>query len=111
MDALAIRALVVDRQFQAHGVAITVTPVGGAAIQTRGIWLTPAMEDVPRSADFQRREPRRILALPRAAVPSLPVKSDVLAPDVSGGAVKAWKVDGFDRIEADQLRVIVVATS
>jgi hypothetical protein len=98
----------------AFGVPATVTrPVpDDAPITTTGIWLQPLEETRPVGADFQRRDPRKVLALPRSAVPTLPRATLIDAPEELGGAVKTWRVDGFERAtESDLWRATVVMAS
>jgi hypothetical protein len=103
-----LRALVLETNLAEHGVDATVTPTGSDSIVTRGIWVTPTAEDVPSGLDFQRREPRRVMALSRDAVPRLPTGSRISAPERDGGPVRDWRVDGIERDEADHRRVIVI---
>lgn len=103
-----IRALVLETNLAEHGVDVIVTPTGADAIATRGIWLTPAPEDSPIGLDFQRREPRRVIALSREAVPTLPRGSYLEAPEQDGGTIRTWRVDGIERDEADHRRVVVI---
>jgi hypothetical protein len=97
-----------DPAFAAFGVAATVTPPGGAAIETKGFWITPLQEDMPVGYEFSRREPRRILVLPRPAVGVLPKGSAIAAAEYGGSTVRQWKVDGIDQMDADHVRAIVV---
>jgi len=103
-----IRALVLETNLAAHGVDVTVTPTGADEIVTRGIWLTPTPEDVGSGLDFHRREPRRVIALSRDAVPVLPKGSYIQAPERDGGPIQNWRVDGIERDEADHRRVVVI---
>jgi hypothetical protein len=106
-----VRALVLESNMVAHGVDVVVTLPGAAAVETTGIWLTPVTEDFPSSGDFARREPRRVMALSRAELPSVPKGTVIVAPEFEGGDEQYWRVDGHERTEADQVRVIVVAIS
>lgn len=106
MDLGSLRALALDVNFSAHGVPAIVTLSREDPITTRGIWLQPTTEDVP-VGDFTRREPRRVMALRRDEVPSVPRGTLIVAPEISGGPDKAWRADGMDRVDADHHRVIV----
>lgn len=108
MDLGSLRALALDLNFSAHGVPVTVTLPLEGAIATRGIWLVPLTEGVPGSADFQRREPKRVMALRRDEVSSVPRGTPIIAPELAGGRNRAWKVDEIDRVEADHVRVLVI---
>jgi len=111
MDLGSLRALALDLTSAAHGVAATVTRPApdNAPIVTRGVWITiPLEEPRPYGSDFQRREPRRVLALPKADVATLPRGSIIVALDRVGGTIKVWRVDGLDpQIVPEQWRAIV----
>jgi hypothetical protein len=112
MDLGPLRALAVRLQFdnQVGAVDVTVTRPApdNTPIECRGIWLTYATEDQP-GREFGRREARRIMALSKVDVPTVPRGTRIVAPELSGGDERIWQVDGFDRIEADHTRVIVIA--
>lgn len=110
MDLGPLRALVLDVNFEAHGVAATVTrpAPNNIPIATRVIWVTPVTVGVPSDMDFQRNEPLRIIALKRSDVPTVPKGTLIDAPPKAGDASQLWRVDAFDREEADHKRVIVI---
>jgi hypothetical protein len=112
MDLGPLRALALDLTSSAHGVTATVTRPApdNSPIVTRGIWITsPLGESRPYGTDLQRRDPRRVLALPRSAVSTLPRGSIVVAAEAPGGAVKVWRVDGLDpTVVVEQWRAIVI---
>jgi hypothetical protein len=91
----------------AFSVPAVVTPPEGTPIETRGIWVSPTTENRPGSIDLKRREPTRILALPLADVPSVPRGTAIVAPEMDGLEARRWRVEGFDRLEVDHVRVIV----
>jgi len=111
MDLGALRALALDLNLAAHGVDMVVTLPGAAGIETRGIWVTTIAEDMPGGGDFQRREPRRVMALSRADVATVPRGTVIYGPEKGGDEEEPryWRVDGTERVEADHTRVIVVA--
>lgn len=92
----------------AFAVPATVTPPGAVAIETRGAWVTSRTESQPGFSDFSRRAAVRVFALDRAAVPSVPKGTLILAPETDGGVVQRWRVDGVEVLEADCMRVVVV---
>ena len=118
MDYGALRTMTLDMQFSVYGVPATVTPVNGDATDAMVIWLPPLQEDLAYSSqELQRREPRRILAVRTAEVPSLPRGSRIVAAEYGSSAARTWKVDGVvkagetggrERFDPLQLRVIVV---
>jgi hypothetical protein len=99
-----------DLIFDAFGVPATVTRPAPdhAAIETTATWVPEFTEDAPAGGGFARREPRRILALLRSAVPTVPLKTIVLAPLVLDGVVQRWRVDGLMSTDAEHHRVVVV---
>lgn len=111
MDLGPLRALVRDLNFAAHGFPITVTRPypDDEEIETRGIWVLPLTVDTPGGIEFTRRDPQRVLALRKDEVPTVPRGTVVLAPEYSGGEDRRWRVEGPERIEADHVRVLVVA--
>ena len=111
MDLGPLRALALEVNLQAHGVDITVTrpapdntPIEGI----KGIWLTPITEELPDRMDFQRREPRRVMALRRTDVPAVPRGTLIVAPEKSGDDPRPWRVDSLDRSDADKTHVVVL---
>src|SRR4051812_26891579 len=105
-----LRALVLSTNLATFGVPVTVTRPfpDDTAIETTGIWMTTQTEDVPTGTDFQRREPRRVMALSRAAVPTLPRGTLISATENPGGTAETWRVDGIERLEADHVRALLV---
>ncbi len=112
MDFGPLRALALDLTASAHGVAATVSRPApdDALIVTRGVWITTPLEETrPYGTDFQRRDPRRVFALSRATVPTLPRGSVIVAAEYLGGAIKVWRVDGLDpQVVPEQWRAIVI---
>ena len=112
-----------DPALTAFGVPATVTRPApdNWPVATTAIWLPPLLEEPrPVGTDFQRREPRRLLSLPRAApgipgsvggdrvLSTMPRGTTIVAAERLGEAAKTWRVDGLERTEADEWRVIVV---
>jgi hypothetical protein len=110
MDFGALRSLVRELNFSAHGVdAIVTRPFPDATpITTRAIWVTPQTEDALNGTELQRREPRRVMALRKDEVPTVPRGTVIIAPPQGGESDARWRIDGIDRVEADHVRVIVV---
>ncbi len=112
MDLGPLRALALDLTASAHGVTATVTRPApdNTPIITRGIWITTPLEEPrPYGTDFQRRAPRRVLALPLSAVQTLPRGTIIVALDRVGGSIKVWRVDGLDPpIIQEQWRATVI---
>lgn len=108
MNLVAVRALGRTVAFNTHGLTATVTRPSTAAISTLGIWVHVPPEDRPYGTDLQRRDPRRVLAIPRADVPTMPRGTTVVIPDAAGGDAKTWTVDGLERADPDHWRVLLV---
>jgi len=87
-------------------------------IETVGCWVNPTTGGFPIGVEAQRRELAAVFSLSKvdvtlggevvSGVPTLPLKTRIAAPEFDGGAVKGWLVDGFDRIEDDHVRAIVI---
>lgn len=109
MDLGPLRALVRDVNFAVLGVDVTVTRPGVyLPVATRGIWLPPVVDEVPFGHELARREPRRILALPRSDVDSAPRGTVIAAPESPGSVTVTWVVDGLAEAQTpEHLRVIV----
>jgi hypothetical protein len=100
----------VDPIFDAFGVPVTVTRPApdSVTITTVGVWVQPLSEEQRIGVDASRREPRKVLALQRAVIaPPLPRNTIIAAPEVDGGPVLTWQVDGIEQVEADIWRVSV----
>lgn len=108
MDLGPLRELALELNFDAHGVAATVTPPGEAAIATSGIWLSPMVEDQPIGRDFAVREPRRVMALRRDEVSDVPRGTIIAASETIGGVSRNWQIDGVESTMPDHFRVIIV---
>lgn len=108
MDFGPLRALALDLNLTAHGVAITATPVGAdTSIVTRGIWLTPTGDDVGDGR--LGRESREIMALRRSDFPDgVPRGTAIAAPKFGSDEILNWRVDGTDTVETDKVHVLLI---
>lgn len=87
--------------------AATVTLPDLAPIATTGIWVPDAGALAPIGLELQALEPRRILGFRLDEVPRLPRETPIEAPELKGGRVRAWYVDGTDETDPE-LRCVVV---
>lgn len=87
--------------FAVFGVPATVTRPASAPILTTGIWVPMAAVDSPDGADFGRRETQRVMAFRRDDVPTIPKGTIVLAPEVTGGPVLRFVVDGPEHADRE----------
>lgn len=96
--------------FDAFGVPATVTRPApdDTPIETTGVWVSPAVLDVPAGFDLQRADRRRLLSLRRDEVPTVPRGTVIEAPERDADDVASWRVDGIEAMDADQVRVLVV---
>lgn len=110
MDLGSLRTLVHDVNFGVQGVDATLTRPfpDEVPVSTRVIWLGPDTEDVPVGTAFQRRESRRVVAIRRTDVASVPRGSILEAPEYAGGPVQRWRVDGVHHTTPEHVRVTVV---
>lgn len=100
----------VDPIFEAFGVAATVTRPApeDTDIDTTVVWESPLTEAMPGAGEFSRQEWRRVMSLRLDEVPTAPRGTIILAPEVKGGTIERWRVEGPDRIVPDLVRVVVV---
>ena len=95
----------------AFGLAITVTRPSpdDDAVQTSGIWLSPADEPQPFGTDFNRVGPRHVMAIPlSASLQTVPNGSQIVAAEYDGGPILRWRVDGsVDAKRPDEARVFL----
>lgn len=108
MNMQAVRALALDVAMATHGVDAVVTVPGGAAVSTRLIWLVAPDDVAPVGRDLQRRDPRRVGAIPLdASLPDIPRGSLVVAALPGATDTRRWFVEGVDQAQADQQRVLL----
>ncbi len=95
---------------RAFGVAATVTRPSpdDDPVETEVIWLPLETMEVPAGSEFPRSESRRAMGIPKRDVPTVPLGTEVLAPEKKGGSIVGWKVDGMLHPEVDDHRVVVL---
>lgn len=107
-----LRSLVLSVNQAVHGVAATVTRPApdGTPIETTVLWpsVAPVEDSQPYGTDFSRKGPRRVMAIPKVDVATLPIGTLIVAPEQIDGTNKNWRVDALDRSEADTWRAIVM---
>lgn len=109
MDVADLQSLVVDLNFDIHGVDVTVTaPKAERPIETRGIWATTEPLEFPEGLPGQRREPFRVMALKLSEVGEVPRESEIAAPVRGADAARTWIVDGEHSRTHDHVKVILV---
>src|SRR3954471_3701981 len=108
MDLSSLRALALDASFNTFGVPALVTPPNGSTIEAIGIWVEPVVDALPAGPDLQRRAPREVLAFRIAQTGAIPRGTSIIAAR-RGEASRTWKVDGIERLNGEQIRVIVSA--
>jgi hypothetical protein len=96
--------------FDVMGVPATVTRAvpHDTPIETVLIWVDRSTPESPDGARVPRRDVRRIAVLNPLDVDTIPTGTRVAAPELQGGVVRQWKVDGIDRVDADQVRVVLI---
>lgn len=107
MDLVSLRSLALSTLQSVFGVDVTVTPVDGDPVSVTGVWMTPAPTDGPL-ADLKRRDRRRVMVFRRTDVPTLQRGSLVQAAELGAADVADWRVDGFEVIDAEQIRAVLV---
>lgn len=106
MDLGSLRLLARDASMSVMGVDATVTVPGGVAVEARAVWVQPLSELGPGN-DLSRRNTRRVLMFSRSVVSDVPRGSEIVAAEYEGAPVYTWIADGIDRMDADEVRVIV----
>lgn len=71
-------------------------------------WNGNLIEDAPASAEFQRREVRRVGSFRRSEVPTAPRGTTFDAPEKPGASDQTWRVDAHVDTQANYLTVVVV---
>lgn len=109
MDMGSLRALTTSINFSVHGVDATVTRPSpdNDPIVTRAVWWAPETPTEPPGGDFARSEPVRRIALPLVDVPSVPLKTVIVAAE-RGASARTWQVDSHDHKGEGYTRVFVV---
>jgi hypothetical protein len=106
-----LRALVLETSFAVHGVDITVKRPApdNDPIDTRGIWLRPLHQEAVPYGNLHKRDPHRILMIPRSDVPTMREGTLVEAPD-EAGVDRRWRVETHDLTEADYWQLVLLPT-
>jgi len=100
---------VVMRHF---GLPATVTRPHEPAITTTVAWVPPLTEEHPSGATAaRRRESRKVLAVRRDQVPTVPRGTVIVAPEELDGTDETWRVDGVEHEEHDHYRLVVLKVS
>ena len=77
-------------------------------VSTRGIWGTSEADEFEVGGEYQRRAPKRIMAISKTDVPTVPRGTKIVAPEREGGTTKNWEVEEVDRADPDYHRVILI---
>lgn len=91
----------------ANSVPVVVTRTTGERVSTSAFWLTEQVPTQPFGSDLSKRDPRRILVVPRSAVPTAERGTTIDAAEYEGGQVRRWKYDSTERVEFDAIRMFV----
>lgn len=108
----ALRALVFAVNQAVHGVPATVTRPAPdqTPVTTTGIWAVSLTDEQRIGSDVQAANPRKVFVIPRdVTFDTRPPRGTLIeAPDETGSVAKLWRVDGLERSESDQWRLIVL---
>jgi hypothetical protein len=105
-----LRALTLSLNFELLGLEASVTRPApdDTPIATRGIWVDPVTEDVPVGLDLQRRIAKKVMALPRADVPTAPRGTVIVMAERHAPSLpRTWRVDELVHQAEDHTRVLV----
>lgn len=92
---------------EAFGVDGTLTNPGGDPVDVTVVWVAPLDAEAPGGADFKRVAPKRLMSISRAEVSEIQLNAVIDAPEEEGGADRRWQVASFDRVEYDNVTVLV----
>ena len=84
-----------------------VTVPDGLPVETLVIWLMSLTEPVP-VGDFGRSSPRRMLAIRRDDVPTVPRGTLIEVTEHLLAAPTLWMVDAMESVQSDHHRVVVL---
>jgi hypothetical protein len=93
---------------RAFGLSISVKFPGLVAIPSRGVWMRSLSEEPAVGREYTRRDPRRVMALLSDELPEIQLGTLIVAPEIEGETAKNWKVDGVEKTEPDEVRVVLV---
>lgn len=98
-----------DAIFSSLGVAAVVTrpEPNDTPIDASVIWVASTGLE-PSAGEFQRRERKYLMAIPRDTVPEVPRGTRIVAAEREGDVERTWIVDATERVEVDETRVWVV---
>lgn len=107
MDLWALRALVLDMNFETHGVPILIRPTDGDPVTAVGIWSTPNSFEAPPSGELRRTARRRVICVTRANAGRCAIGAEIVAAESPGDVEVTWTVDGVEADEADRRYLIL----
>lgn len=106
-DIGPLRAVVRAVNFDIFGVDVTITPPApDDRTETRAVWMNGPTVEQPSGLNLSRADLRFLMAFRRDLQPTLKRGTRVWARINPDSDVRGWRIDGFDRIEA--LIVVVV---
>ena len=92
----------------AFSVPAVVTLKSENPVTTRGVWLSPEAVGFDVGDEYQGRAPKRIMAIAKADVPTIPRGTTIVAPEESGEATKTWEVQESALVQHDQHNVVLI---
>lgn len=110
MDLAALRGLVLEVNFSAHGVPAQITRPApdDTVIPTSVIWVPTENQQLPAGAGFGRVGPTHLMAIRLDEVATVPTGTVVLAPEPGATTAVGWKVDGIAAYNAYYVLALVV---
>ena len=92
----------------AFSVPAVVTLKSENPVTTRGVWLSPEAVGFDVGDEYQGRAPKRIMAIGKSDVPTIPRGTKIVAPEESGEATKTWEVQESARVQNDQHNIVLI---
>ncbi len=87
--------------------AVVTRPGDTASITATVVWMPPDPSAVPVGMDLQALSMRKVLAVPKATVPTCPQGTVIVVAEQDGNAAERFVVEGPERAESDHHRVLV----
>lgn len=95
----------------AFGLPATITrpAPSDTPLTTTAFWVDEIEEEQPFGMEHQRRDPRRVIGLPRtAALPEVEPGTRIVMAEEQGKPTKTWQVEGYESpAESDAWWVVV----
>lgn len=97
-----------DAPFEVFGLPCTLTVPGGTPVAATGVWATLQTLPMPPGLEARVAEARKVLALRGDELPFVPHGTLIEIAERAGQPLRTWRVDGWERADEEDLRVLLV---